>query len=178
MQFRDPSYAGGANGPCLLTARANFAAFGCCEESARPRARPPAPEEGPRVDAHTAPNDTGTGLWALTWWLPKGSAANLPLVVACPGGVRGKPALLAALAKALRFPDCFGHNWDALDECLRDLSWLSVEHVHLDHPEWPALDTKEEATYLDILGSAVVATRYREGPLLSVSVPQAKAQPR
>jgi hypothetical protein len=32
--------------------------------------------------------------------------------------------LLADLGKALRFPDYYGDNWDALDECLRDLEWL------------------------------------------------------
>lgn len=31
-------------------------------------------------------------------------------------------ALLAQLAAGLRFPDYFGGNLDALDECLRDLS--------------------------------------------------------
>jgi RNAse (barnase) inhibitor barstar len=37
--------------------------------------------------------------------------------------VRSKSNLLAALAKALDFPDWFGHNWDALQDCLTDLSW-------------------------------------------------------
>lgn len=32
-----------------------------------------------------------------------------------------KAALLALVAGALRFPDYFGGNLDALDECLRDL---------------------------------------------------------
>lgn len=32
-----------------------------------------------------------------------------------------KAALLALIAAALRFPDYFGGNLDALDECLRDL---------------------------------------------------------
>jgi hypothetical protein len=33
--------------------------------------------------------------------------------------------LLSGLARVLRFPDYFGHNWNALDECLADLAeWL------------------------------------------------------
>lgn len=36
---------------------------------------------------------------------------------------RDKDDLLAALALALKLPDWFGHNWDALTDCLSDLSW-------------------------------------------------------
>jgi RNAse (barnase) inhibitor barstar len=34
-----------------------------------------------------------------------------------------KEDLFAALSIALRLPDWFGHNWDALADCLCDLSW-------------------------------------------------------
>lgn len=34
-----------------------------------------------------------------------------------------KATLLAELGRALDFPDYYGGNWDALDECLADLSW-------------------------------------------------------
>ena len=34
-----------------------------------------------------------------------------------------KASLLAALGKALHFPDYYGENWDALEECLADMSW-------------------------------------------------------
>jgi hypothetical protein len=37
--------------------------------------------------------------------------------------VRSKSELLASLARALEFPDWFGGNWDALQDCLGDLSW-------------------------------------------------------
>jgi hypothetical protein len=35
--------------------------------------------------------------------------------------------LMDALAVGFSFPDYFGRNWDAVDECLRDLSWLPAE---------------------------------------------------
>lgn len=35
--------------------------------------------------------------------------------------IKNKAALLAALAAGLKFPSYFGHNWDALLDCLRSL---------------------------------------------------------
>ena len=48
---------------------------------------------------------------------------------------RNKEELLAAVGKALRFPEWFGHNWDALADCLLDMGWLPAEGyvVILDH---------------------------------------------
>ena len=34
-----------------------------------------------------------------------------------------KETLLKNIATALAFPDWFGRNWDALEDCLTDLSW-------------------------------------------------------
>jgi len=38
-------------------------------------------------------------------------------------GVRSKKALLEALASGLKLPKHFGHNWDALDDCINDDPW-------------------------------------------------------
>ncbi len=37
--------------------------------------------------------------------------------------VRDKKSFLAKAARALNFPAYFGHNWDAFEECVNDLSW-------------------------------------------------------
>lgn len=37
---------------------------------------------------------------------------------------QNKTEMLARIASALDFPDWFGHNWDALADCLSDLAWL------------------------------------------------------
>lgn len=39
----------------------------------------------------------------------------------------GKAAILDQLAATGRFPHWFGRNWDALSDCLVDLSWLPAE---------------------------------------------------
>ena len=46
-------------------------------------------------------------------------------------------SLTGLSAAALSFPDWFGHNLDALYDCLTDLSWLPAgEHVLVwSHPE-------------------------------------------
>jgi hypothetical protein len=38
--------------------------------------------------------------------------------------MRTRTALLDEFASRLEFPDYFGHNWDALADCLTDLQWL------------------------------------------------------
>lgn len=38
-------------------------------------------------------------------------------------GRADKAALLGALSSVLAFPSWFGGNWDALEDCLTDLSW-------------------------------------------------------
>lgn len=73
------------------------------------------------------------------------------------GAVRGKRALLDALARVFMFPDSFGGNWDALADCLQDLSWLPERGwvVVLGGVEGFAAEAPaDHALLLDILGAA------------------------
>ena len=48
---------------------------------------------------------------------------------------RNKEDMLDAVARGLRFPQWFGHNWDALTDSLLDMGWLPAVGyvVILDH---------------------------------------------
>ena len=77
------------------------------------------------------------------------------IVVLLGGRLRRKADLLRALAKGLKFPDYFGWNWDALDECVRDLSWLGDQQsIVLVHKHVPLSDYQQRQTYLAILKEA------------------------
>ncbi|TVT56257.1 MAG: barstar family protein [Azoarcus sp. PHD] len=73
--------------------------------------------------------------------LPPGSAERLAAAASqigfsCAridlGDCEDKAALLTRIATALEFPRWFGHNWDALADCLGDLGWRPAKgHVLL-----------------------------------------------
>src|SRR5664279_3948657 len=53
-------------------------------------------------------------------------------------GAQGKGEVLAELARTIKAPDWFGHNWDALADALGDLSWCEAPgYVLLLHGELP-----------------------------------------
>jgi RNAse (barnase) inhibitor barstar len=71
--------------------------------------------------------------------------------------VHDRDAGLAKIADALAFPDWFGGNWDALSDCLDDLSWLEGEGFLLlfDHSSgWREAEPEAFATLLEILDDA------------------------
>lgn len=81
-------------------------------------------------------------------------------MVRVPRGIRSKEKLFSIFATALRFPKYFGWNWDAFEECLRDLSWLPADRpiviVHVDLPFGSGGENR--GIYLDVLRSAVNQT--------------------
>ncbi len=74
------------------------------------------------------------------------------LLVRLTGRLRRKQDLLRALDDGLKFPDYFGWNWDALEECLSDLSWLHApQGIVLLHKHLPLMDKQQRQIYFDIL---------------------------
>jgi hypothetical protein len=73
-------------------------------------------------------NENKPGMYRLLVRTPaaglrdEASAAGWQPYVVDGAAIKDKATFLAAFAKALRFPAYFGHNWDAFEECLNDLS--------------------------------------------------------
>lgn len=71
-------------------------------------------------------------------------------------GVRDRDEALERIAQALRFPPWFGGNWDALLDCLGDLSWLPGDGYLLlfDHADWRDAEPDAFVVLLDVLDDA------------------------
>jgi RNAse (barnase) inhibitor barstar len=71
--------------------------------------------------------------------------------------IERKEQLLNALATALRLPTSFGHNWDALEECLNDLEGDGEGYViYYDHIDGLLVAHPDQfETLVEILRDAV-----------------------
>lgn len=83
-------------------------------------------------------------------------------------GCRSKPDLLERVAAMLEFPATFGGNWDALADCLGDLSWLphDIGKVLLFDHAGDLCDAAEPDfdTLLDVLEDACARWKLRGTP--------------
>lgn len=74
-----------------------------------------------------------------------------------PPGISSKEQLLTTFAEIGNFPDYFGKNWDALTDCLRDLSWIEQKNVIIVHNDLPLKSIPTECRiYLEILELVLV----------------------
>lgn len=88
-----------------------------------------------------------------------GNALHYAVVPVDLRGCESGGTALAQIAEALRFPDWFGGNWDALADCVNDLSWWPSEGyvLVLEHAsDWRAHDRESFDTALEIFGEASV----------------------
>lgn len=68
-----------------------------------------------------------------------------------PACVTTRDQLFDILVERLNFPSYFGRNWDALSECLRDLSWIGRRRVVIVHEGIPDLALATLGSYLHVL---------------------------
>ncbi|MDH4190699.1 MAG: barstar family protein [Betaproteobacteria bacterium] len=76
------------------------------------------------------------------------------MVAASLAGAMAKEEVIRRIAAALDFPDWFDPNWDALQDCLCDLSWRESTATRLlikDADELLADNPGDWATLLDVL---------------------------
>lgn len=76
--------------------------------------------------------------------------------------------LLRSLYYLLWFPGCFGFNWNALSDCLRDLDWISENKVRIVHESLPGIPDSNLRIYLEVLKDSVLDWIDDEGHQLEV----------
>lgn len=82
--------------------------------------------------------------------------------------VTNKAEFLQVSAKAMNFPDYFGENWDAFEDCLIDFSWCPASKYILlyTQPENFAINSPFQwATAKEILTEAVSYWQNTDTPL-------------
>lgn len=83
-------------------------------------------------------------------------------------GVLSKEQFLEQIARAMDFPGYFGGNWDALEDCLADLSWREAPGyvILYDHFDTFAEQVPDQfETALEILDASVEFWRAQGKPL-------------
>ena len=86
-----------------------------------------------------------------------------------------KEVLLKNIAKALAFPDWFGENWDALEDCLTDLSWRDAGGYVLVFEN--AQSNDDLGVLTDVLRSSAEFWAGRGKPFFAVFIDPARALP-
>jgi RNAse (barnase) inhibitor barstar len=91
--------------------------------------------------------------------------------------IERKEQLLNHVATVLQFPNHFGSNWDALEECLTDLEWVDGDGylIYFDHIDGLLSAHPDQfATFVEIVRDAVESWK-EDGEAMVVLLSGAKA---
>lgn len=74
------------------------------------------------------------------------------IVVDLKSGINDKKQLFLIYKNKLQFPDYFGYNWDALYDCLTDMSWIKNKKIIIIHHDIPlSNDIQDLKKYINLL---------------------------
>ena len=89
--------------------------------------------------------------------------------------VADKLALLRRIAARLAFPAWFGENWDALEDCLADLSWRAGDGNVLVVEGFQSLPAEDLGVLIDVMLSAAEFWAGRGKPFFAVFIDPERA---
>jgi hypothetical protein len=93
------------------------------------------------------------------------SFARIPLE-----GITEKAALLQRIGATLGFPDWFGQNWDALEDCLTDLSWREAQGHVLAFEGFQFVPPADVGELIDVLITAAEFWPQQGKPFFAVFI--------
>ncbi|MGK5556136.1 barstar family protein [Actinomadura kijaniata] len=108
-------------------------------------------------------------------WRDRAAKAGWRTFTVDAGRVRDGDGFLKLCGEAFDLPEWYGENWDALQDCLTDLSWAPARHGYLVLWErWTGLaedDQKAFRTALDVFAEAVEWWRDTGTPMAVLVLP-------
>lgn len=97
---------------------------------------------------------------------------NNKKIVLIPRGIKKKDELFNLLSLKLNFPFYFGKNWDALYDCLLDLSWIIENEIVIIHEDIPLDSENEKTQYIELLFDLLKNYKQSKPHNLKVMFPQ------
>ena len=82
----------------------------------------------------------------------------------------GKTSFMRDISGALGFPAWFGENWDALEDCLVDLSWCPAEGHVLVFEGFQVMSDDDVGILIDVLITAAEFWAEQERPFFAVFI--------
>ena len=84
--------------------------------------------------------------------------------------IAGKTSFMRDIAAALGFPAWFGGNWDALEDCLSDLSWCPAEGHVLVFEGFHLMSDDDVGVLIDVLIAAAEFWAGQDRPFFAVFI--------
>lgn len=127
VQLDNPDYEGGANDLSLNQAKEIFAREQACADN--------------RIIFMSKPSEFD---------MRNSFVAHLPKI-------NGGKHLFHQLSEKLQFPNYFGRNRDAVNDCLNDFMWIKEKDIIIVHDSSINLDKKNFDIYVEILHNTILS---------------------